>query len=414
MARPMPLLVTMKRWLVLLAACGGSGSKHTQTPRDPAAEAADAERERLKAEEPKKPFETRERVAFRPTDRCGQGPYRMDTYSMRAKYGEQLVVYACGKHEMRGNYRLTTERKQMKPSVSEDTFGWSEASNGACKASRATTVATASGGGTGGGGGGGAAGPATTASSAAPTEVAPVALEHLLTVPDQCALVRTPIMDMTYSSYDDSIAIDGHVVIEVWSDEPNDYEDAYFVIEKRAVVADMTPDKWKAYWDAKSAWTKRWNAFVDGEVASGRSHYVSDDTVKTPPPPPPRTETQPPRPSTHARWIPGYWQYAEGGFHWLAGMWDVPEEDIQQDQTVHAPTPPPPPPVEQPHEPQPTVTAVWTPGQWQWDGRAYIWIAGAWRIPPTQQHEWKPSGWSVSSRGAVFVPGGWKVTVRLK
>jgi hypothetical protein len=137
--------------------------------------------------------------------------------------------------------------------------------------------------------------------------------------------------------------------------------------------------------------------------------------VKTPPPPPARAEVQPPRPSTHARWIPGYWQYAEGSFHWLAGMWDVPEEDIVKDLTVHAPTPPPaPPPVEQPQEARPVATAVWTPGQWQWDGRAYVWIAGAWRIPPTREHEWKPATWSVSTRGAIFVPGGWRINVRLK
>jgi hypothetical protein len=60
------------------------------------------------------------------------------------------------------------------------------------------------------------------------------------------------------------------------------------------------------------------------------------------------------------------------------------------------------------------ATAVWTPGQWQWDGRAYVWIAGAWRIPPTREHEWKPATWSVSTRGAIFVPGGWRINVRLK
>ena len=211
------------------------------------------------------------------------------------------------------------------------------------------------------------------------------------------------------------LTIDGRIVIDIWSDEPNDFEGVYFVIEKRAVVADMTIERWKDYDRADREWRIRDNAFVKGEVSAGRSEYV-DFSVKTPPPPPPRSETQPPRPSTHARWIPGYWQYAEGQFHWLAGMWDVPEEDIAKDLTVHAPTAPPPPPVavEQPQEARPTTTAVWTPGQWQWDGRAYVWIAGAWRIPPTQQHEWKPATWSVSTRGAIFVPGGWRISVRLK
>lgn len=414
MAWAMPWLACVKRWFLLLAACGGGGSKHADAPRrDPAAVAADAERAKLDAERPAKPFETRERVAFRPTERCGQGPYRMDTYSMRAHYGEEFVVYACGKHAIAGNRRLTTERKDRKPDVDANAFGWDHADNDACKASRVTASSVGTGG--GGGGGGSTTSGGGVATSAAPAATAqPTTLEHVLSVPETCEQVRTQLLDMTYESYGDAPAIDAHLVIDVWSDEPNDFEGLYFVIEKRAVVAGMTLERWKEYDRAYSEWSKKYRAFVEGEVASGRSSWV-DDSVKTPPPPPARAETPPPRPSTHARWIPGYWHYAEGQFHWFAGMWDVPEVDIQQDQTVHAPTPPPPSPaVEQPHEARPTVTAVWTPGQWQWDGRAYVWITGAWRIPPTQQHAWKPAGWSVSTRGAIFVPGGWRINVRLK
>jgi hypothetical protein len=411
----MPHRLGVKRWLLLLAACGGGGSKHAAAPhRDPAAEAADAERAKLQAERPAKPYETRERVAFRPTERCGQGPYRMDTYSLRAHYGEQFVVYACGKHGIGGNYRLTTERKDRKPEVDDSAYGFDDADNAACKASRVTmSTAGTTGGGTSSGGGS----PAKAGGRAAPltTSTQSKTLEHVLSVPEECDQVRTQLLDMTYETSVDDVALDGHLVIELWSDEPNDFDGLYFVIEKRAVVANMTVERWKDYDRAYEEWHKRYRAFVDGEVASGRSHWV-DDSVKTPPPPPARAEIQPPRPSTHARWIPGYWQYAEGSFHWLAGMWDVPDEDIAKDLTVHAPTPPPAPPVavEHPQEARPTVTAVWTPGQWQWDGRAYIWIAGAWRIPPTQQHEWKPATWSVSTRGAIFVPGGWRINVRLK
>ena len=332
---------------------------------------------------------------------------------MRAHYGEQFVVYACGKHSVAGNYRLTTERKDRKPEVDDSAYGFNDADNAACKASRVTTSTAGTTGGTSSSGGSAA----TSGTPAAPlaTSAQSTTLEHVLSVPETCEQVRTQLLDMTYESYGDVVALDGHLVIDIWSDEPNDFEGLYFVIEKRAVVAGMTVERWKDYDRAYEEWSKRYRAFVEGEVASGRSHWV-DDSVKTPPPPPARAETQPPRPSTHARWIPGYWQYAEGSFHWLAGMWDVPEEDIAKDLTVHAPTPPPPPPVavEQPQEARPTVTAVWTPGQWQWDGRAYVWIAGAWRIPPTQQHEWKPATWSVSTRGAIFVPGGWRINVRLK
>jgi hypothetical protein len=183
------------------------------------------------------------------------------------------------------------------------------------------------------------------------------------------------------------------------------------VVEHHLVRADMTVDGWKAYNDAYSAWVTAWNAHVANEVNAGVATRV-DFSVKTPPPPAPRAETQPPRPSRNARWIPGYWLYAEASFHWISGMWDVPEEDIRQELTVQAPTPPPATPHDdRPSEPAPTKTAVWTPGSWQWDGRAYIWIAGAWRVPPDEQHTWQPSGWTVRAGASVFVPGGWRIRI---
>ena len=57
------------------------------------------------------------------------------------------------------------------------------------------------------------------------------------------------------------------------------------------------------------------------------------------------------------------------------------------------------------------VFQSWAPGQWQWDGRRYIWVTGAWRIPPSPQHSWQPARWTISTRGAIFVPGGWRVRI---
>ena len=72
-----------------------------------------------------------------------------------------------------------------------------------------------------------------------------------------------------------------------------------------------------------------------------------------------------------------------------------PEEDVQHALTVQAPTPPPAAPAhDEPTETQPTRTAVWTPGSWQWDGHVYVWIAGAWRIPPDAQHTWQRATWT--------------------
>jgi WXXGXW repeat (2 copies) len=397
--------------LILLVGCGGSSRK--------ARNAADARRKELEDSRPTAPYETRERVAYSPGERCGQGPYRIEMGSLRAKYGEQIIIYACGQHEIAGNYRITVEYadKRLSTDTSESAFGWGRTDNAACKANRATDVVVASdaGGGTGGGSpkpgssksGGGAGG---GAHAAPPAAAKPVALARVTEIPEQCGF-RTGVFNTTYYSNDDSIAFDGHLVLDLWSDEPNDYEGLVFVVEKKSVIADMTPLRWKVYLDESRAWSERYNAFIDGEVAAGRTTLV-DSKVKTPPPPPPRVEVQPPKPSVNARWIPGYWHHADTRFHWIAGLWQVPDEDIAKDLTVHAPTPPPaaPPPETQPA--RPTVTAVWTPGQWQWDGRAYVWIAGSWRIPPSQEHTWTPAGWTIGARGAIFVPGGWRVRIR--
>ncbi|NVB77503.1 MAG: BcpO-related WXXGXW repeat protein [Kofleriaceae bacterium] len=394
--------------LLLVAACGGSSSKaKPKDPRDAELEAAAAKREALLAEQPKSPYETREKTAYRPDERCGQGPYRIETDSLRAHYGEEIEVYACGDHSISGNYRLDVQRKTS--DTSERAFGWSR-DNEACKGNRATVVdaGTAS---SSGGSARGGSGPAKKGSAVAPaTKLKSRSLTRVGEFTGECK-VRSYILDTGYRSWGDVPALEGHLVLDIWSDEPLDLQNLVFVIEKKAVVADMTVERWKKFLDDEDAWHKRYEAFVDGEVAAGRTTLV-DMKVKTPPPPPPRIETLPPKPSKNARWIPGYWQYADNDFHWLAGMWDVPPEDVAKELTVHAPSPPPEVRVEQPPEPQPIATAVWTPGQWQWDGRMYVWVPGAWRVPPSRDHRWQPARWSVSVRGgAVFVPGGWHIRI---
>lgn len=396
--------------LLVLLGCSGSPKK----PKDPQAAQRDLaaeERKKLDSERPARPFETRERLAYRPADRCGQGPYRIDLEALRAHYGEQIVVYACGPREISGSYRLSVTRKGQAADASDSAFGFGR-SNEACKANRAQVVVAGAGGGGGGGAGGGgpAAGGTAGKPAAPPATMTPMRLERVAGVPEQCR-VRSGVLDSTYTAASDWAPLDAHLAVDIWSEEPNDFEGVVFVIEKRAVVADMTAERWKAYQEADHAWYVRYRAFLDGEVTAGRTKLL-DMKVKTPPPPSPRAEVQPPRPSRNARWIPGYWHYADTSFHWIAGLWQVPDEDVAHDLTVHAPAAPPAVRAEQPPEPRPVTAAVWAPGQWQWDGRAWVWIAGAWRIPPSAQHAWRPAAWSIGARGAVFVPGGWHVRIR--
>ncbi len=361
---------------------------------------------------PAEPYELRDKQAFQTSERCGQGPYRFESEALQAKYGERIEVYACGKHAITGNYRMTTTRKHSKSDTYERAFGYGF-DNKACKGTaiaHATTASASGGAGAGAGNAKGGDGP----TSAAPANIEPTKLTKTSDISTDC--VRTYITEYGWSSYDSYPAFDGKLVIDIWSEEPNDLEGLVFVLERHAVVADMTTERWKAYHAAYNAWYKVYRAHLDGELASGRSRIV-DRSVKTPPPPAPRTEKPSPKPSKNARWIPGYWLYEQAKFHWIAGLWDVPEEDIKRELTVQAPTPPPAEPVheEQPTEPAPTRTAVWTPGSWSWDGHAYVWIAGAWRIPPPSssgaQQTWQRPTWTVRTGRAIYVPGGWRMRI---
>lgn len=389
--------------------CGGSSKKATEKP-DPEAEARRKREAEIEAMRPASPYEKRETRTYQPTERCGQGPWRFETDALKAKYGERLHVYACGKHAMKGNYRMTTTRKASKASSDEAAFGFTR-DNEACKGRETVLVAQGTGGGgTGGGKGSGPAG------KGGPTAAAPATLEPRVLVageglPKDC--VHSSVVDMTWIASEDWVPLDGHVQLDVWSDEPSDLEGLVFVVEQWAVPTTMTVDRWKAYRAADKAYYEAYMANLDINVKAGRTTLL-DSKVTAPPPPPPRAEVKPPKPSVHARWIAGYWLYEKTQFHWIAGLWDVPDEDIQKELTVSAPTPPPvaPPTYEAPPEPAPTVTAVWTPGSWQWDGRAYIWVAGAWRIPPAPRSTWRAPTWNVRAGRAVFVPGGWSVGVR--
>ena len=397
--------------LFLVVGCGSSPKKQAVDPQKAEWDAAAARGDEIQAMKPPSPYELREQKAYRPTERCGQGPYRLETDSLRAKYGERLVVFACGKHAISGSYRITTTRKTRPADTSEAAFGFRR-DNEACKGRE---VAVTSGAVSGGGGGsakaaGGRGKPAGT-TAAAPAKLEHATLEQAAGVPEDC--VRSFVLDHGWIAHEDGVAIDAHFAIDLWSEVPNDLEGLVFVVERHAVVADMTRERWKAYREASDAYYAAYKANLDVELRAGRTRLL-DMKVKTPPPPPPRAEAQPPRPSRNARWIPGYWHHEDAKFHWIAGLWDVPEEDLKRELTVQAPTPPPAAPArEEPPEPAPTRTAVWTPGSWQWNGRAYVWVAGAWRIPPDARHTWQRPTWNVRAGRAIFVPGGWRARVRL-
>ncbi len=149
----------------------------------------------------------------------------------------------------------------------------------------------------------------------------------------------------------------------------------------------------------------------------GKDHTSSlqrADLLEEPegPPPGPKKEIKPPKPSSRAQWVPGYWKWTGRGWQWLQGWWRVPESDLRSNLTVRVEQEPPPLKYEQP-PPKPFPSAVWAPGYWQWTGREFVWVSGAWRQPPTQRHRWRKSKWRKGKRGEIiFVPGGWIIETR--
>ena len=51
---------------------------------------------------------------------------------------------------------------------------------------------------------------------------------------------------------------------------------------------------------------------------------------------------------------------------------------------------------------------VWTPGYHRWDGRAYIWVPGAWVMPPHAHARWVAHRWEHRNGGYVLREGHWR------
>ena len=81
---------------------------------------------------------------------------------------------------------------------------------------------------------------------------------------------------------------------------------------------------------------------------------------------------------------------------------------VARDDRVRAPKSPPPPMTEEPTNDRPVPQAQWVEGYWAWDpGRNdFVWVAGAWRIPPPGA-TWVAGRWMRDADGWYRVPGFW-------
>jgi hypothetical protein len=181
--------------------------------------------------------------------------------------------------------------------------------------------------------------------------------------------------------------------VHVWSATPNDVRGALVRVIHQTGKPNVSDQEWAKHLEKE-------------ERERARRHEPGAPlTEEAGPPPPARVEAQAPRPSVHAEWVPGYWLRAEGQWLWIAGQWRVPEADVSGGLTTCAPGAPPSPRRDASGPPRAGV--VWADGYWGWDGQAWVWVAGGWRVPPQAGVIWRAPSWRPDARGVVFVPEVW-------
>ena len=393
---------------VLAVACGSS-----ETPGPPAKSAEEKARDarvealaKLEKERPVIPYVVDQTHVYSVARDCGQGPFRVEVKSLGAEHGERIEVYACATARgLQGRSRVTVDGRE-EPARS---FGYLNGTDDHCVATASDLARV------------GDAGAAPVSSTTAPKGVtahAPTATaqgEKLTEKTDvviaegkECPAGASYVEVGSYAV----ITTQGRAMepnrplsIEIWSDVPSDFRDVVFVARQWRVKT-MTQDAWS---DLLRRDDEYWKKFAAFEKAND-DLFVHDaaDAGAAEPPPPARAETQPPRPSVHATWVPGYYKKSAASWIWSAGFWRVPDEDVERELTTVAPAAPPPPRDESlARAAAPAPDAVWTEGSWQWDGARWVWVEGAWRLPPAPTVIWQPPRWAPHRGRFVLVPGGW-------
>lgn len=418
---------------LLLAACGSSAkspkSAASTSSAEPQPTAAELERQRLRAtrqeledERPANPLEVKRRQAFAFPDRCGQGPYRVESEALAADHAESFTFYLCAPRPLHGTFRAQVQEPlTTKPPPAAQSFGRiDEAAHRDCVAGaeeRTVQLASEPAPASPAPGGRGAKRKGQPLAGARPPERPASSEKRTLaaTAAPLTCQVQTGLVAQTWSAPYGPPLRGARLALELWSAVPNLLDGAVLVLEQRGLPAGATAERWAEYQRAERAWYQRYRALLDEEVRLGYVTLLDAAAdAPAPPPPPRRAETPPPRPSRHATWLPGSWHYEDGRYHWLAGLWRVPEEDVRREETAVAPQAPPPPKVEAVavRPPPPSRRAVWAPGSWQWDGRGYVWIDGTWRIPPSEGQQWTPPAWRPRPGGGVILrPGGWTIRI---
>jgi WXXGXW repeat (2 copies) len=407
---------------------------------------------------------------FVPERGCGQGPYQIRMAASQSRWGQQLVVWAYTPRFLKGHVEITThpqDRSWQAP------FGDYPAQNAQCVLSDDEVVAAPGGGRPLVRGGGAAPGTAESSVMLPARPVVLREIPRPAQPPPGWRLrVASDSLDsddrqpyprtfLTYRIwFDEPNDLTDVVFVAALYVAELTIPEAQLVARERAedqayrlrvAQAEARELAWKRHCESDhqdaACWGPGGYAGAVAREAKARREEVArlEEQRRNPPPPPPpvpptpswlpsppppakptpppaqQAESQPPRPSPHASWFAGYWRWTDEGWLWLGGRWRVPPEDVQRDLTVHAPAPPPPPKVEAPPPPPPApkpaaipaapqpAAVAWTPGFWQWNGAAFVWVIGSWQLRPHPTAVWSPDRWESRGRISVYIPGGWRI-----
>ena len=335
-----------------------------------------------------KPLTTRTYVATSP---CGQNLVDTSFVAKGARWGESISIVACGARDIAGSMMVETVTRDAGRFAWNGSFGRGR-DNRRCVTRDAEVAATAS----------SATSPTTSRAGAGTSG-------SLATSP-----ASKPITAFRQSDFPGTVCkYAGETVmmlgrleagtrinVRVWSREPNDLEGAVIRIRHNIEKPNVSDAKWKQHLARESA---------KYEAAIARGEEIGEPLFKPgqpqAPPPAATAESPPPRPSTHAEWVAGYWHWADPDWLWIAGSWRVPAGDISSGLTVRAPHQPPA--LADEARPQPRAGLLWSAGYWQWNDTSFIWVPGCWRIAPSATSRWRPPRWQAAAKGVIFLPGGW-------
>ncbi|HEY1956653.1 MAG TPA: YXWGXW repeat-containing protein [Polyangiaceae bacterium] len=398
----------MERLLLLLFAFGcGSSDPAGPAPKSAAEKARDARvaaLDELDKEQPHIPYVVDQTHVYALGRDCGQGPFRVEGKTLGAEHGERVEVYACAAQRgLQGHAHLTIDGR----SDAAKSFGYLNGTSDRCVATVTDLARTGDAGTTAAAKPGAPSGvtahtPTATADGEALTERKEIVIADGKECPDGSDYVDIA-SHSTVTATGRALDPNRPFSVAIWSDAPSDLRGVVFVVRQWR-VASMKDAEWSDLLQRESAWWAKLEAFEK----SNDDLFLHDDAGVSAPPPPARAETQPPKPSVHAAWVPGYYKKSGGNWLWSPGFWRVPDEDVEQELTTTAPVAPPPARDESTARASaPAPDAVWTEGSWQWDGARWVWVQGAWRLPPAPLVVWQQPRWAPRGARFVLVPGGW-------